>query len=114
MPVTGTQVVPPASPTTRQLPVETSRATATIRNGTLEPATFAGQIGRAFELAITGDGREHTLAIDELVADKRIAASGETTISFTVEGEPRELEIRLDGTPVGTFDRQAASGATEL
>lgn len=113
---TGTQVTPPPplSPQAGEIPDEVFRATATIVEGNqLDPASFGGQIGTAFELAVTGDGEEHTLAIDELVDGETIAPTGETKVSFTIEGEPGELEITLDGVPAGTFERQAASGASD-
>ena len=59
---------------------------------------------------MTGDGTEHTLAIEELVDGETIAAEGETVISFTIEGEPGTLAITLDGNEAGTFERQSASG----
>jgi hypothetical protein len=110
---TGTVVTPPPplSPQAGEIPEEIHRATATIVNGQLDPAAFAGQIGTAFELGVTGDGTEHTLAIEELVDGETIAPSGVTNVTFTIEGEPGELEITLDGQPAGTFERQAASGA---
>jgi hypothetical protein len=110
---TGTLVTPPPplSPQAGEIPDEIHRASATIAGGKLDPASFGGQINTAFELAVTGDGKEHTLAIDELVDGKTIAPTGVTRVTFTIEGEPGNLEITLDGVPVGTFERQAASGA---
>jgi hypothetical protein len=115
VPDSGTQITPPVpgSPGAGEIPDETFRATATIANGKLTPDHFAGQIGTAFELAVTGDGKEHTLAIDELVDGRKIAPNGVTNVVFTIEGEPGELDISLDGNSVGTFERQAASGATD-
>lgn len=84
----------------------THQATAKIVNGKLDPATFGDKIGSAFELTITGDGKEHTLAIDELVDGETIAAEGATTVAFTIEGEPGSLQITLDGQPAGTFEKQ--------
>ncbi len=112
---TGTPITPPVpqSPTAGEIPDETNRATATIVDGKLDPETYGGQTGTAFELVITGDGTEHTLAIEELVDDMTIAAEGETAVAFTVEGEPAELEITLDGNPAGTFERQGASGISD-
>lgn len=109
---TGTEVTPPVplSPEAGEIPEETHQATATIVDGRLDPDRFGGVIGTAFELEVTGDGEEHTLAIAELVDGETIAASGETTVAFTIEGEPGELEITLDGEPAGTFERQSASG----
>jgi hypothetical protein len=113
---TGTLVTPPPplSPQAGEIPDETHRATATIVGGKLDPANFGGQIGTAFELAVTGDGKEHTLAIDELVDGETIAPSGVTKVTFTIEGEPGDLEITLDGVPAGKFERQAASGAGDI
>lgn len=110
---TGTPVTPPAplSPEAGEAPDETNSATATIVDGKLDPNSFGGPIGTAFELVVTGDGTEHTLAIEELVDGETIAADGETSVAFTIEGEPGTLEITLDGNPAGTFERQAASGA---
>jgi len=110
---TGTQVTPPPplSPEAGEAPDQTNRATATIANGELDPSAFGGPVGTAFELAVTGDGAEHELAIEELVDGETIAAEGTTTVAFTIEGEPGTLEITLDGNQAGTFERQSASGA---
>jgi hypothetical protein len=113
---TGTLVTPPVplSPQAGEVPEEINSATATIVDGQLDPNSFGGQIGTAFELVVTGDGTEHTLAIEELVDGSTIAADGQTTVAFTIEGEPGTLNITLDGNPAGTFERQAASGADDL
>jgi len=115
VPDTGTQITPPVpgSPGAGEIPDETFQATAAISNGKLNPDNFAGQIGTAYELAVTGDGKDHTLGIDELVDGKKIAPTGVTNVVFTIEGEPGTLDITLDGNAVGTFERQAASGATD-
>jgi hypothetical protein len=109
---TGTQVTPPPplSPEAGEVPEQTNRATATIVDGKLDPEAYGGQIGTAFELAVTGDGTEHELVIEELVDGEMIAAEGTTTVAFTIEGEPGTLEITLDGNQAGTFERQSASG----
>jgi hypothetical protein len=109
---TGTQItpLPSLSPRAGERPDVTHRATAAIVNGKLDPARFGGLIGTAFELAVTGDGKEHTLAIQELVDGKTIKPTGVTTVAFTIEGEPGNLQITLDGNPAGTFERQTASG----
>ena len=86
---------------------EVHQATANIADGKLDPASFAGTIGNAFELTVTGDGEEHTLAIGELVDGETIAAEGDTTVGFTIEGEPGTVDITLDGNPAGTFEAQA-------
>ena len=111
----GEQITPPVpfSPTAGEIPEETVQATATITDGGLDPNQFAGVSGTAFRLVVTGDGAEHTLEIEELVAETPIAPEGETTIDFTVVGDPGTLDILLDGTSVGTFERQGASGATD-
>jgi hypothetical protein len=111
----GTAVTPPVplSPTAGEIPEETFQATATITDGGLDPDQFAGVSGTAFQLVVQGDGTEHTLEIEELVAATKIAPEGQTTIDFTVVGDPGELDILLDGNSVGTFERQAASGATD-
>jgi len=111
---TGTEIIPPAplSPTAGEIPEETFQATATITDEGLDPNRFTGQIGTAFQLVVAGDGTEHTLVIEELVAETTIAASGQTTIDFTIEGDPGPLEITLDGESAGTFERQSASGIT--
>ena len=115
MPEPGTEVAPPPplSPQAGEIPEETSQAAATIQDGALEPDRFSGQIGRAFQLVVTGDGSEHTLAIGDLVAATPVAANGETTISFTIGGEPAEVPITLDGNEVGTFEKQSAAGGTD-
>jgi hypothetical protein len=104
---------PPLSPQAGENFDQIHRATASIVNGKLDPPSFAGQIGTAFELAVSGDGKEHTLAIDELVDGKKIAPTGVTSVAFTIEGEPGKLDITLDGNVAGTFFRQAASGGTD-
>jgi hypothetical protein len=111
----GAEVTPPVplSPVAGEIPDETFKATATIANGELDPDRFAGTIGTAFELVITGDGEEHTLQIAELVDDTTIAADGQTSVAFTVEGEPAELQMTLDGNPAGIFEVRTASGATD-
>ena len=114
-PDTGTQITPPVpiSPAAGEIPDKTFEATAKIVNGKLDPPQFAGQVGTAFRLAVTGDGTEHTLAIAELVDGKTIAPSGVTNVTFTIEGQPGELEITLDGKPAGTFQRQSAAGGAD-
>ena len=114
-PDSGTQITPPVplSPTAGEIPEETFQATATITDEGLDPDQFAGQVGTAFQLVIAGDGTEHTLVIEELVAETPIAPEGETTIDFTVVGDPGPLDILLDGERAGTFERQSASGITE-
>ena len=111
----GTQVTPPVpfSPTAGEIPEETFQATATITDGGLDPNQFAAVSGTAFQLVITGDGTEHTLEIQELVAPTTIAPEGQTTIDFTVVGDSGELDILLDGESVGTFERQSPSGAVD-
>jgi hypothetical protein len=111
----GTAITPPVpfSPTAGEIPEETFQATATITDEGLDPDRFAGVSGTAFQLVVQGDGREHTFEIEELVAPTKIAPEGQTTIDFTVVGDPGELDILLDGKSVGTFERQAASGATD-
>jgi hypothetical protein len=111
----GTAITPPVplSPTAGEIPEETFQATATISGEGLDPDRFAGVSGTAFQLAVAGDGKEHTLEIQELVAPTKIAPEGQTTIDFTVVGDPGELNILLDGKSVGMFERQAASGATD-
>ena len=111
----STQITPPVpfSPTAGEIPEETFQATASITDGGLDPDQFSAVSGTAFQLVITGDGAEHTLEIQELVAKTPIAAEGETAIDFTVTGEPSTLDILLDGKAVATFERQAASGATD-
>ena len=78
-----------------------------IVDGKLDPAELGDKIGTAVILNVTGDGKEHTLAIDELVDGETIAAEGETEVGFTVEGEPGSLDITLDGESAGTFERMA-------
>jgi predicted secreted protein len=111
----GTQITPPVplSPTAGEIPEETFQATATITDEGLDPDQFSAVSGTAFQLVVQGDGKEHTFEIQELVAPRQIAPQGQTTIDFTVVGDPAELDILLDGKSVGTFERQAASGATD-
>jgi hypothetical protein len=112
-PVTEVTPPPPLTPEAGEIPDDTFQSSATIQDGALEPNTFAGQIGTAFQLVVTGDGTEHSLAIGDLVAGTPIAAEGDTTIDFTVEGDPGEVPITLDGNEVGTFEKQSAGGATD-
>jgi hypothetical protein len=111
----GEEITPPVpfSPTAGEIPEDTFQATATITDEGLEPDRFAGEVGTAFRLVVEGDGREHTLEIQELVAPTTIAPEGQTTIDFTVVGDSGELDILLDGETVGTFERQAAGGAVD-
>src|SRR5215213_11035234 len=111
----GTQITPPVpfSPTAGEIPEETFQATATITDEGLDPDQFSAVSGTAFQLVIKGNGAEHTLEIEELVAQTPIAAEGDTAIDFTVTGDPSTLDILLDGKAVGTFERQAASGAVD-
>jgi hypothetical protein len=111
----GTQITPPVplSPTAGEIPEDTFQATATITDEGLEPDQFSGQVGTAFRLVVEGNGTEHTLEIEELVAPTTIAPEGPTTIDFTVVGDSAQLDILLDGEVAGTFDRQSASGATD-
>jgi hypothetical protein len=115
MPTPGTEVLPPPplSPQAGEIPEETSQANATIQDESLKPDRFTGQIGSAFQLVVTGDGAEHTLAIGDLVAGTPIAPEGETTVSFTIGGDPGEVPITLDGAEVGTFEKQSAGGITD-
>jgi hypothetical protein len=109
MPDEGTVVEPvtEASPGSGETTDTTNEISVTIVDGKLDPAELAGEIGDAVILDVTGDGTEHTLAIDELVDGETIAAEGQTEVGFTVEGEPGTLEITLDGQPAGTFERIA-------
>jgi hypothetical protein len=109
------EITPPVpfSPIAGEIPEETFQATATITDEGLDPDRFAGVSGTAFQLVVEGDGTEHTLEIEELVAPTEIASEGQTTIDFTVVGDPGELDILLDGESVGTFERQSAGGITD-
>jgi hypothetical protein len=111
----GEEITPPVpfSPTAGEIPEDTFQATATITDGSLDPDRFAGEVGTAFQLVVEGDGTEHTLEIQELVAPTTIAPEGQTTIDFTVIGDSGELDILLDGESVGTFERQSAGGITD-
>src|SRR5215218_3746005 len=111
----GTAITPPVplSPTAGEIPEETFQATATITDEGLDPDQFSAVSGTAFQLVIKGNGAEHTLEIEELVAQTPIAAEGDTAIDFTVTGDPSTLDILLDGKAVGTFERQSAGGATD-
>src|SRR5215210_1835081 len=75
----GSQITPPVplSPTAGEIPEETFQATATITEEGLDPDQFSGVSGTAFQLVIKGDGTEHTLEIQELVAPTSIAPEGE-------------------------------------
>jgi hypothetical protein len=110
VPETGEEVRPHASPESQQRPDLTNQASATIVEGALDPNRFSGEVGSAFQLFITGDGEEHTLEIEELVAATPVAAEGETAVGFTIVGEPGISQITLDGNPAGEFERTSASG----
>jgi hypothetical protein len=105
----GTVVQPTteAAPDSGETTDTTHEISVTIADGKLDPAELGDTIGTAVVLNVTGDGTEHTLAIEELVDGETIAAEGQTEVGFTVEGEPGSLEITLDGQPAGTFERQA-------
>jgi hypothetical protein len=111
----GEEITPPVpfSPTAGEIPEDTFQATATITDGGLEPDRFAGEVGTAFRLVVVSDGSEHTLEIQELVAPTTIAPEGQTPIDFTITGDSGELDILLDGQPVGTFERQGAGGVVD-
>jgi hypothetical protein len=111
----GEEITPPVplSPTAGEIPEDTFQATATITDEGLDPDRFAAEVGTAFRLVVEGDGTEHTLEIQELVAPTTIAPEGQTTIDFTVVGDSGELDILLDGETVGTFERQGAGGITD-
>src|SRR5215217_4394120 len=95
----GEEITPPVplSPTAGEIPEETFQATATITDEGLDPDQFSAVSGTAFQLVIKGNGAEHTLEIEELVAQTPIAAEGDTAIDFTVTGDPSTLDILLDG-----------------
>ena len=109
MPDQGTVVEPTtqAAPGSGESTDATHEISVKIVDGKLDPADLGDKIGTAVVLNVTGDGKEHTLGIDELVDGETIAAEGETEIDFTVEGEPGKLEMTLDGQPAGTFERMA-------
>lgn len=109
MPDQGTVVQPTteASPGSGETTETTHEISVKIVDGKLDPAELGDKIGTAVILNVTGDGKEHTLAIDELVDGETIAAEGETEVDFTVDGEPGSLQITLDGQPAGTFERMA-------
>ena len=85
----------------------------TIEDGQLNPDRLEGFVDDQYVLAITGDGTEHTLSIQDLVAEETIAAEGVTEIDMSISGEPGDREITLDGEPAGTFEVQNASGMTD-
>lgn len=109
MPDQGTVVQPTteASPGSGETTDTTHEISVKIVDGKLDPAKLGDKIGTAVVLNVTGDGKEHTLAIDELVDGETVAAEGQTEIDFTVDGDPGKLEITLDGKPAGTFERMA-------
>ena len=111
----GAEIIPPVplSPTAGEIPEDTFQAIATITDEGLDPDRFSGEVGTAFQLVVEGDGKEHTLEIQELVAPTTIGAEGQTTIDFTIVGDSGELDILLDGKTVGTFERQGAGGITD-
>lgn len=110
MPDQGTVVQP-----TTEAPADSGESTETtheidvkIVDGKLDPAELGDPVGTAVILNVTGDGKEHTLAIEGLVDGETIAAEGQTEVGFTVEGEPGSLDITLDGESAGTFEVQGS------
>ncbi len=85
----------------------------TIADGQLNPSELDGFIDQEYGLVVTGDGTEHTLAIEGLVVGETIAAEGETEIAFSVAGDLTAREITLDGDPAGTFTVTDAAGITD-
>ena len=69
MPEQGTVVEPTteAAPDSGETTETTHEISVTIVDGKLDPAELGDQIGTAVILNVTGDGTEHTLAIDGLV-----------------------------------------------
>jgi hypothetical protein len=106
----GTVVQPTteASPNSGETTDTTHEITVTIVDGKLDPAEIGDSVGTAVVLNVTGDGEEHTLAIEGLVDGETIAADGQTEVDFTVEGEPGSLDITLDGESAGTFVVEAS------
>ncbi|MDQ3412882.1 MAG: hypothetical protein M3509_12280 [Chloroflexota bacterium] len=85
----------------------------TIEDGRLNPSEIEAFVDEEYGLVISGDGTEHTLAIEGLVTDQTIAADGETEVALSVAGDLTEREITLDGEPAGTISVQNAAGITD-
>jgi hypothetical protein len=86
-PDAGIEVAPPVppSPTAGEIPAQTfmatAMATAAVTPDAFDPNRFIGQIETAFALALAGDGAEHTLVIEGMVAETAILAEGATSMS---------------------------------
>ncbi|MCC6313774.1 MAG: hypothetical protein IT337_07150 [Thermomicrobiales bacterium] len=114
--VTAPEVVlasPAASPFPDARVIEASGVEVKLENGKLSPDRIEGDIGSPMVITVTGDGTKHELSIEGLVDKHEIAAEGQTTVSFTIDGDPRETPITIDGKPAGTFAAQLPGGITD-
>lgn len=100
-------------PSEDDLPQDVETIAVTIADGKFDPDRISGFVDSAYELQVTGDGTERTLAIPGLIDGETIAADGVTEIGFTISAEPSDIEITLDGEPAGTFEVQDAAGASD-
>lgn len=100
-----------ASPEGVEAIIAEGTTTVTIKDGKIDPPTVEALIGKPFTLVVTGDGTAHKLAIDTFTDEMDIAATGDTPISFDVDGSGGEYTITLDGKPAGTFTAREAGGA---
>lgn len=100
-----------ASPAGVEAIIAENTATVAIKDGKIEPKTVEALLGKPFTLVVTGDGTEHTLAIDTFVDGETVAATGDTEIQFDVDGAGGEYTITIDGKDAGTFTASEAGGA---
>ena len=112
----GAEITPPVplSPTAGEIPEETFQATATITDEGLEPDRFAGEVGTAFQLVVEGDGSEHTLEIQELVAaDDRSRRRGRRRSTSRSSVTPASWTSCLTAKLSGRSSGRARGGVTD-
>jgi hypothetical protein len=103
----------PGTPGRGGLPQDADTASVVIRDGGLEPEVIEGRVGMPYVLTVTGDGEEHRLSIDGIVAETAIAPEGDTVVQFTVpEMGTGDHDILLDGQKAGTFRVVLPGGVT--
>lgn len=90
--------------------IETEGTVVTLKDGKLAESPIEGTVGSPMVITITGDGKEHTFEIPEVVEQMTIAAEGETNVEFLVPEEPGTYEVLIDGAKGGEFEAQDAAG----
>jgi hypothetical protein len=106
----GRVATPEGTPPMENRVIEAEGTIVSLQDGQLEPNRLEGTPGESFVLIINGDGTEHTIEIEGLVQEERIAAEGQTRVEFTVAEEPGEYPILIDGEEAGIFASQSAGG----